>query len=79
MLNKIKKIIADQLSLTNTDVIKLDAPFDSMDIDSIDAVEIIMAIEDEFEIQIPDEIAAKFNSVGDIVAYLNTTGIQDHE
>jgi len=47
-----------------------------MDIDSIDAVEIIMAIEDEFEIEIPDEVAEQFMSIADIMNYLNTLGIE---
>ena len=45
-------------------------------IDSIDAVEIIMAIEDEFEIEIPDEVAEQFTSIADIMNYLNTVGIE---
>lgn len=41
-----------------------------LEADSLDAVEIIMAIEDEFEIEVPDEEAEKFQNVGDIVKYV---------
>jgi acyl carrier protein len=76
MFKKIKAIIVEQLSVIDPSDIKQDTSFDSMDIDSIDAVEIIMAIEDEFEIEIPDDIAEQFMSIADIMNYLNTLGIE---
>lgn len=75
MFKVIKAIIVEQLGVVNPSDITMDAAFDSMDIDSIDAVDIIMAIEDEFEISIPDEVAESFNSVADIIKYLNEEGI----
>ena len=41
-----------------------------LEADSLDAVEIIMAIEDEFDLEVPDEAAEKFQTVGDIVKYV---------
>lgn len=76
MFKKIKAIIVEQLSVIDPSEIKAETAFDSMDIDSIDAVEIIMAIEDEFEIEIPDEVAEQFKSIADIMNYLNTVGIE---
>ena len=76
MFKKIKSIIVEQLSVIDPSEIKQDTTFDSMDIDSIDAVEIIMAIEDEFEVQIPDEVAEAFSSIADIMNYLNGLGIE---
>lgn len=76
MFKKIKAIIVEQLSVIDPSDIKQDTTFDSMDIDSIDAVEIIMAIEDEFEIEIPDDVAEQFMSIADIMNYLNTLGIE---
>ncbi|OJV62432.1 MAG: acyl carrier protein [Clostridiales bacterium 38-18] len=76
MFKKIKAIIVEQLSVIDPSEIKQDTTFDSMDIDSIDAVEIIMAIEDEFEIEIPDEVAEEFASISDIMNYLNGLGIE---
>jgi len=76
MFKKIKAIIVEQLSVFDPSDIKQDTSFDSLDIDSIDAVEIIMAIEDEFEIEIPDDVAEQFMSIADIMNYLNTLGIE---
>lgn len=69
--DKIKQIIADQLALDNASVISLDTSLmKDLEADSLDAVEIIMAIEDEFDIEIPDEEAEKFQTIGDIVKYV---------
>ena len=76
MFKKIKSIIVEQLSVIDPSEIKQDTTFDSMDIDSIDAVEIIMAIEDEFEVEIPDGVAEEFTSIADIMNYLNSLGIE---
>lgn len=76
MFKKIKAIIVEQLSVVDSSDITMDSAFDSLDIDSIDAVEIIMAIEDEFEIEIPDEVAENFSSISDIINYLATVGIE---
>ena len=67
MFKKIKSIIVEQLSVIDPSEIKQDTTFDSMDIDAIDAVEIIMAIEDEFEVEIPDEVAEAFSYIADIM------------
>lgn len=76
MFKKIKAIIVEQLGVVDPSEIKQESSFDSMDIDSIDAVEIIMAIEDEFEVEIPDSVAEEFSSITDIMNYLNSQGIE---
>lgn len=76
MFKKIKSIITEQLSVIDPSDIKQDTPFDSLDIDSIDAVEIIMAIEDEFEVEIPDDVAEEFTSISDIMSYLIELGVE---
>jgi acyl carrier protein len=69
-LNKIKEIIVEQLSV-DEDAIKLDTHLmKDLEADSLDAVEIIMAIEDEFGIEVPDEDAEKFQTVEDLVKYV---------
>jgi len=69
-LNKIKEIIAEQLSV-DEDAVKMDTHLmKDLEADSLDAVEIIMAIEDEFGIEVPDEDAEKFQTVSDIVGYV---------
>ena len=66
-LDKIKGIIAEQLGV-DEDAVKMETHL--MKDDSLDAVEIIMAIEDEFDIEVPDEDAEKFQTVSDIVNYV---------
>ncbi|MDR3296041.1 MAG: acyl carrier protein, partial [Clostridiales Family XIII bacterium] len=67
---KIKEIIIEQLQLDDA-VITMDTHLmKDLEADSLDAVEIIMAIEDEFDIEVPDDEAEKFQSVGDIVRYV---------
>lgn len=69
-LDKIKEIIAEQLSVEE-DAVKLETHLmKDLEADSLDAVEIIMAIEDEFGIEVPDEDAEKFQTVNDIVNYV---------
>jgi len=75
MFKQIKAIIVEQLGVVDPSEITMDSAFDSLDIDSIDAVDIIMAIEDEFDVSIPDEIAESFNSIADIINYLNGEGV----
>lgn len=71
VFNKIKEIIAEQLSIDDDSVITLDTSLTKdLEADSLDAVEIIMAIEDEFGIEVPDEDAEKFMLVGDLVKFV---------
>ena len=70
ILEKLKGIIVDQLDV-DEDQITLEASFqDDLDADSLDVVELIMAIEDEFDIEIPDEDAEKIATVKDAVDYI---------
>jgi acyl carrier protein len=73
---KVKKIICDQLNVPEEEVV-LDASFvDDLGADSLDQVELIMAIEEEFDISIPDEDAEKIRTVQDAVNYIkNATGL----
>lgn len=72
MLEKIIEIICEQISLEVGEVdINSDTNIkEELDIDSLDAIEIIMAIEDEFNIEIGDEIAEKLSTVGELVDYI---------
>ena len=69
---KIKGIIAEQLNV-DKDIIQIETHLmKDLEADSLDAVEIIMAIEDEFDIEIPDEDAEQFQTVSDLVNYVET-------
>ena len=68
--DKIKEIIVDQLGVEEDAVSNDTHLMKDLEADSLDAVEIIMAIEEEFDIEVPDEEAEKFQTVGDIVKYV---------
>ncbi len=69
VFDKIKEVVAEQLGTDNE--ITMDTHLmKDLEADSLDAVEIIIGIEDEFDIEIPDEDAENFQSIGDIVRYV---------
>ncbi len=68
---KVKEITAEQLGI-DEDRVTMDASFiNDLEADSLDIVELMMALEDEFGIEIPDEEAEKISTVGDAVNYIN--------
>lgn len=68
--DKIKDIIIEQLQVDEADIAMDTNLMKDLSADSLDAVEIIMAIEDAFGIEIPDEDAEKFQTVEDLVKYV---------
>ncbi|MBO4235257.1 MAG: acyl carrier protein [Firmicutes bacterium] len=70
VFDRIKEIIVEQLSVDESMVTPETNLMKDLEADSLDAVEIIMAIEEEFDIEIPDEDAEKFQLVGDLVKYV---------
>jgi len=67
---KVKEIIVEQLGVDEAQV-KPEASFiDDLGADSLDTVELVMAFEEKFDIEIPDEDAEKMRTVGDAMAYL---------
>ena len=71
MFEKVKALIADKLSI-NEDEITMESAFvDDLNADSLDIVELIMALEDELDMEIPDDEAEKFVTVGDVVKFIN--------
>jgi len=74
MDEKVKKIIEEQLGVEG-DKIKENASFiDDLGADSLDIVELVMAMEEEYDIEIPDEDAEKLKTVGDVSSYLKDKG-----
>ena len=70
VFEKIVEILCEQLDL-DPDRISMDTSFtDDLGADSLDLVEVLMSVEDEFEVEIPDEEAEKFKSVADLVRYI---------
>ncbi|MBK6742796.1 MAG: acyl carrier protein [Hydrogenophilales bacterium] len=68
---RVKKIVSEQLGVNEADV-KIDSSFvDDLGADSLDTVELVMALEEEFECEIPDEEAEKITTVKQAVDYVN--------
>jgi acyl carrier protein len=71
---KVKEVIVEQLGV-DAERVRPEASFiDDLGADSLDIVELVMAMEEEFDIEIPDEEAEKLKSVNDVVSYLQTKG-----
>jgi acyl carrier protein len=67
---KVKDIIVEQLSVNEDDVTPEARFQQDLGADSLDIVELVMAFEEEFNIQVPDEDADKIQSVGDVISYI---------
>lgn len=70
IFDKVKEIIVEQLGVDPDDVTMESSFIDDLGADSLDIVELIMALEEEFDIEIPDEEAEKFPTVGNVVNYI---------
>lgn len=68
--DKIKAIIAEQLGVKIEEVTPQASFIDDLGADSLDTVELVMALEEEFGIEIPDEDAEKMTTVGDAIKYI---------
>ena len=77
MLEKLQEIIAEQLGIEAAEV-KAESNFkDDLNADSLDLFEMVMALEDEFGIEIPSEDLEKLVTVGDVLKYLADKGVEE--
>jgi acyl carrier protein len=70
--DKVKKIIVEQLGVSEEQVVPEAKLIEDLGADSLDTVELVMALEEEFGADIPDEEAEKINTVGDAIAYIES-------
>lgn len=71
VFEKIKEILAEQLDIENAESITMDSLLvEDLGADSLDSIDIVMSVEDEFKIEVPDEVIEAMNSVSDIVNYI---------
>lgn len=69
---RVRKIVAEQLGVNEADIKNESSFVDDLGADSLDTVELVMALEDAFETEIPDEEAEKITSVQQAIDYINT-------
>ncbi len=70
VFEKIKEILAEQLDADAEEMTMDTKIAEDLDADSLDVVELLMSIEDEFDVKIPDEEIENFKTIGDVVEYI---------
>ena len=70
IFEKIKKLIADQLDVEEDSITEGSSITDDLGADSLDVVDLVMSIEDEFDVEIPEDQVENIKTVGDIVKYI---------
>lgn len=70
MLEEIKKLISKELNIDQEKITPESRLNEDLAVDSLDAIELIMTLEEEFDVSIPDEEAQKFKTVGDIITFI---------
>ena len=79
MLEKIKEIVADQLGIDEDDI-KLESNFkEDLEADSLDLFELVMALEEEYGVEIPSEDLEKIATVNDLIEYLKNKGVEAYK
>ena len=76
MLEKMKEIIAEQLSVDAESVTETSSFKEDLGADSLDLFELVMALEDEYSVEIPAEELEKMSTVGDVMEYLKNHGVE---
>ena len=76
MLEKMKEIIADQLSVDADTITEASKFIEDLGADSLDLFELVMALEDEYSVEIPAEDLEKLTSVGEVMDYLKAKGVE---
>ncbi len=72
VFDEIKSILADQLTVKEDDIEMSSRLDDDLGADSLDAIDIVMSIEDMYQIEVPDEVVENMKTVGDIVDYIES-------
>ena len=77
MLERVKEIIEEQLNLENVDITEETRFKEDLGADSRDLFELVMAFEEEYEVNIPSEELEKLSTVGDVIRYMQEHGVQE--
>ncbi|NLG02294.1 MAG: acyl carrier protein [Clostridia bacterium] len=76
MLEKISEMIKEQLNLSGVEITEATSFKEDLGTDSLDLFELVMSMEEAFEVEIPTEDLEKMSTVGDIVTYLTNKGVE---
>lgn len=76
MLEKVKEIIAEQLNVDTAEITEETSFKDDLGVDSLDLFELVMAVEEEYGVEIPAEELEKLTTVGSVMDYLKAQGIE---
>ena len=74
VFEKVKRIFVEQLDANENDITMYSVITDDLGADSLDLVDLLMSVEDEFDVEVPDDDVLKIKTVGDLVRY-----IEDHQ
>ena len=77
MLEKMKEIIAEQLNVDESEVELTSSFKDDLGADSLDLFELVMALEEEYDVEIPSDDLANINTVEDVINYLKGKGVEE--
>jgi acyl carrier protein len=72
LFDKVKKVVVEQLGVAETEITREASFVDDLGADSLDTVELVMALEEAFSIEIPDEDAEKIKTIGDTINYITS-------
>jgi len=70
----VKKVVSEQLGVTDAEITRTASFVDDLGADSLDTVELVMALEENFGMEIPDEDAEKIKTIGDTITYVMAHG-----
>ena len=76
MLEEMKEMIAEQLNCEESSITETTSFKDDLGADSLDLFELVMALEDEYNLEIPAEELNDLNTVGDVIEYLKNKGVE---
>ena len=77
MLERIVEIVKEQLNVSDV-AITADTSFeDDLEVDSLDLFELVMALEEEYDVEIPSEDLERLTTVGEVIAYLKEKGVEE--
>lgn len=77
MLEKMKEIIAEQLNLDTTEITPDTSFKDDLGADSLDLFEVVMSLEEEYDVEIPPEEVSGLNTIAEVMDYLKAKGIEE--